>query len=75
MGGSPDEHFTGDEIVCMMAASCVGVRTGEEHPLSVDISYKKNVFLLMASILNKYFSAQLHDPPPPPLTDKNFKMR
>ena len=41
MGGRPDEPFTGDEIVCMMAASCVGVGTGEEHPLRVDISYKK----------------------------------
>jgi len=38
IGGRPDEPFTGDEIVCMMAASCVGVGTGEEHPLSVDIS-------------------------------------
>ena len=43
MGGRADEPFTGDEIVCMMAASCVGVGTGEEHPLRVDISYKKNV--------------------------------
>ncbi len=43
MGGRPDEHLTGEEIVCIMAASCVGVGTGDEHPLNVGISCGKKV--------------------------------